>query len=203
MIQRMLAIWSLVPLLFLSPAWTSGSSWFTYCWSLAWRILSITLLLEGLAIPFSRGFSWPRVQTLISCIAGILYPLSHQGSPAARYVRGQNWKLLEWECDLGQDTLLCFLFICKSRNHNSTLFFFNSTLLSSLFIRVALMVKQWLVYSNWHVSIIKMKQRFCCLSFLLQLEHILLLFRTIWGKLTKEKNPCLYCLSPHQSKSIH
>ena len=44
MIQCMLAIWSLVPLPFLTPAWTSGSSWFTYCWSLAWRILSITLL---------------------------------------------------------------------------------------------------------------------------------------------------------------
>ena len=40
----MLAIWSLVPLPFLKPAWTSGSSRFTYCWSLAWRILSITLL---------------------------------------------------------------------------------------------------------------------------------------------------------------
>ena len=35
MIQRMLAIWSLVPLPFLKPAWTSGSSQFTYCWSLA------------------------------------------------------------------------------------------------------------------------------------------------------------------------
>ena len=44
MIQWMLAIWSLVPLPFLKPAWTSGSSWFTYCWSLAWRNLSITLL---------------------------------------------------------------------------------------------------------------------------------------------------------------
>ena len=32
------AIWSLVPLLFLKPAWISGSSCFTYCWSLAWRI---------------------------------------------------------------------------------------------------------------------------------------------------------------------
>ena len=30
MIQWMLAIWSLVPLPFLNPAWTSGSSWFTY-----------------------------------------------------------------------------------------------------------------------------------------------------------------------------
>ena len=32
MIQRMLAIWSLVPLPFLNPAWTFGSSRFTYCW---------------------------------------------------------------------------------------------------------------------------------------------------------------------------
>ena len=44
MIQRMLAIWPLVPLLFLNPAWTSGSSQLTYYWNLAWRILSITLL---------------------------------------------------------------------------------------------------------------------------------------------------------------
>ena len=44
MIQRMLAIWSLVALWFLNQAWTSGSSQFTKCWSLAWRILSITLL---------------------------------------------------------------------------------------------------------------------------------------------------------------
>ena len=46
MIQRMLAIWSLVPLPFLKPAWTSGSSQFMYFWSLAWRILSITLLVS-------------------------------------------------------------------------------------------------------------------------------------------------------------
>ena len=44
MIQQMLAIWSLVPLPFLKSAWASGSSRFTYCWSLAWRILSITSL---------------------------------------------------------------------------------------------------------------------------------------------------------------
>ena len=44
MIQRMLANWFLVPL-FLNSAWTSGSLQFTYCWSLAWRILSITLLV--------------------------------------------------------------------------------------------------------------------------------------------------------------
>ena len=44
MTQQMLAIGSLVPLPFLNPSWTSGSSQFTYCWSLTWRILSNTLL---------------------------------------------------------------------------------------------------------------------------------------------------------------
>ena len=63
MIQRMLAIWSLVPPPFLNPAWISGSSRFTYWWCLAWRILSITLLAcemsaivsyseHSLALPF-------------------------------------------------------------------------------------------------------------------------------------------------------
>ena len=44
MIQQMLAIWSLVSLPLQNPACTSGSSQFTYCWHLAWRILSIILL---------------------------------------------------------------------------------------------------------------------------------------------------------------
>ena len=63
MMQWILAIWCLVPLPFLKPAWTSGSSQLTYCWSLAWRILSITLLVcemsasvqsfeHSLALPF-------------------------------------------------------------------------------------------------------------------------------------------------------
>ena len=39
----MLAFWSLVPLPFLNLVCTSGSSQCTYCWSLAWNILSITL----------------------------------------------------------------------------------------------------------------------------------------------------------------
>ena len=45
MIQWILAILSLVPLPFLKPAWTSGSSWFMFYWSLAWRILNISLLV--------------------------------------------------------------------------------------------------------------------------------------------------------------
>ena len=62
-IQQVLAIWFLIPLPFLNPAWTSESSQFTYCWSLVWRILSITLLAcemsaivqwfeHSLALPF-------------------------------------------------------------------------------------------------------------------------------------------------------
>ena len=39
-----LPIWSLVPLPFLNPTWTSISYRFTYCCSLAWRILNITSL---------------------------------------------------------------------------------------------------------------------------------------------------------------
>ena len=35
---------SLIPLPFLNLAWPSRGSWFTYCWNLAWRILSINLL---------------------------------------------------------------------------------------------------------------------------------------------------------------
>ena len=41
----MLIIWSLVPLPFIKPTWTSGSSWFLDRWNLAWIILSITLLV--------------------------------------------------------------------------------------------------------------------------------------------------------------
>ena len=66
----MLAIWSLVPLPFLKPAWTSGSSWFTYCCSLAWRILSITSCDDecncvvvrtffGISFPWDWNQNWP------------------------------------------------------------------------------------------------------------------------------------------------
>ena len=44
MIQQMLAVWALVSLCFLNPACISGNSWYMYCWSLGWKILSITLL---------------------------------------------------------------------------------------------------------------------------------------------------------------
>ena len=47
------------PLPFLNPAWTSGSSPFMYFWSLAWRILSITLLACEMSAAFSGiAFLW-------------------------------------------------------------------------------------------------------------------------------------------------
>ena len=63
MTQQILAIWSLVHPPFQNPAWTAGSSQFTYFWSLAWMTLSMTLLAcevsailwyfeHSLALPF-------------------------------------------------------------------------------------------------------------------------------------------------------
>ena len=62
MIQWLLAVWSLVLLPFLNPAWTSGSSHFTYYWSLPWRILSITLLaceMSAIVQQFEHSLALP------------------------------------------------------------------------------------------------------------------------------------------------
>ena len=79
MIQWMLAFWSLVPLSFLKPAWTSGCSQFMYCWSMVWRILSITLLMSemsaivqwfehSLALPFfGNGMKTDLFQSCGQC----------------------------------------------------------------------------------------------------------------------------------------
>ena len=76
-------------------------------------------ILEWVAIPFSRGSSWPRDGTQVSCIAGryLLYHLSHQGSPQlsqefcwkeqkmrCREMCSQRWKLWEF-----REFWLCFL----------------------------------------------------------------------------------------------
>ena len=68
MIQGMLAIWSLLPLPFLKTTWTSGSSRFMYCWSLAWRILSITSVWDECNCVvvwafFGLAFLWDWMKT--------------------------------------------------------------------------------------------------------------------------------------------
>ena len=68
----MSTIWSLVPLPFLNPVWTFGSSRFTYSWNLAWRILSLTFAtlwdecnyvvvwtIFGIALPWDWNENWP------------------------------------------------------------------------------------------------------------------------------------------------
>ena len=85
---KMLAIWSLGPLSFLNPDWTSGSSWFMYCWSLPWGILSITLVVcewvqsfdslnilwdcLSLGLEWKQTFSSPVATAKFSKLAGIL-----------------------------------------------------------------------------------------------------------------------------------
>ena len=62
MTRQMLAIWSLVPLPFLNPVCTFEASQFTYCWSLAWRILSITLLackMSAIVQKFEHSLALP------------------------------------------------------------------------------------------------------------------------------------------------
>ena len=78
MIQPILAIWSLVPLPFLKPAWTSGSSRFTYCWSLSWRILSITLLVCDMSAIVWITINWKILKEMgipdhLTCLLRNLY----------------------------------------------------------------------------------------------------------------------------------
>ena len=83
MIQQMLAIWTLVPLSFLNIVCTYGSSQFLYYWSLAWRILSITLLVRkmsaivqqfvhSLGLERKLTFSSPVATAEFSKLAGIV-----------------------------------------------------------------------------------------------------------------------------------
>ena len=113
LIQQMLAIWSLVPLLFLNPAWTPGSSQFTYYWSQLgefWASLCLHVKMKvqvdslrphGLYSPWnspgqnsgvsSRSllegiFPTQKSNPGLPHCRQILYQLSHKGSP---------W-ILEW-----------------------------------------------------------------------------------------------------------
>ena len=66
MIQWMLAIWSLVPLPFVKPAWTSGSLQFIYCRHLEWRILNVTSLvceMSAIVQSFEHSLALPFFET--------------------------------------------------------------------------------------------------------------------------------------------
>ena len=56
--------------------------------------ISQARLLEWVAISFSRGSSWPRAQTQVSCIGG-----SHQGCPLCAYLPSSSyfiWGVFLW-----------------------------------------------------------------------------------------------------------
>ena len=116
MIQQMLGIWPLFSLPFLKPAWTAASSRFMYCWSLAWRILSITLLAHfwahftsvrwvpqlcgslstllhclSLGLEWKLTFSSPEATAEFSIFAGIL-----SAALAQRYLSGFEIAQLEF-----------------------------------------------------------------------------------------------------------
>ena len=95
MIQQMLAIWSLVPLPFLNPAWTSGSPWFLYYWSLAWRILSITLNLNLRTLYWSLNFQCRTFETLL-LLNRIRRFLLHFSIPISLW-QGRTMDLKCWE----------------------------------------------------------------------------------------------------------
>ena len=85
MIQWMLAIWSLLPLPFLNPTWTFGSSRFMYCWSLTWRILSITLL----AVRWVQ--SWCSLSILWHCLSlGLEWKLTFSSLVAIIFTNEKN-----------------------------------------------------------------------------------------------------------------
>ena len=86
------------PLPFLNPALSSGSSRFPYCWSLAWRIFSITLLVceiskivwqfeHSLALPFfGIGMRTDFFQSCGHCwVFQICWPIKCSTLPASPF----------------------------------------------------------------------------------------------------------------------
>ena len=111
MIQQMLAIWSLIPLPFLNPACTSGSSQFTYCWSLAWRILNVTLLACKMS-----AVVYAYMLSCFSCVwlFATLWTVAHQAHLSLGFSRQECWSGLLCPppgdlSDPGNFHLLCLL----------------------------------------------------------------------------------------------
>ena len=136
MIQQRLIIWSLVLLAFLNPAWTSRSSQFTYCWSLTWRILSITFLACKMSATllkmwgFPGGSSGKESACNVGDLGSILdlgrspgegngYPLQYSGLENSMdcivYAVAKSWTWLSnfhWHClSLGPEWKLTFPFL--------------------------------------------------------------------------------------------
>ena len=102
MIQQMLAIWSLVPLPFLKPAWTSVNSWFMYCWTLAWefwellyRNCAVVWAFFGIVFLWDWNGNWPfRVLWPLLSFPNLLaYWLQHFHSIIFKIWNSSTWIL--------------------------------------------------------------------------------------------------------------
>ena len=101
MIHRMLVIWSPVPLPFLNPACTSGSSQFTFCWT---DFIFILFLLSGLVMwsSFAYGNCFPCHETGKHSSPGVLLLLQCL-LPLPDAFCGYNFLGLEPWCRLSYD----------------------------------------------------------------------------------------------------
>ena len=105
MIQQMLSIWSLVPLTFLKPAWTSGyakslQSYPTLCnprdgsppGSPVPGILQARTL-EWVAISFSNAWKWKVKVESLSCVRLFATPwtAAYQAPPSMGFSRQEYW----------------------------------------------------------------------------------------------------------------
>ena len=69
----------------LSRVWLCETPWTVACQAPLSMGIFQARILEWVAMPFSKGSSQPKDQTLVSCIAGRLYQLSYKGSPNQVY----------------------------------------------------------------------------------------------------------------------
>ena len=74
----------------LNPIWTSWSSQFIYCWSLAWRILSVTLLvyeMSAIVWKFEHSLALPFLGIGMKTPFPVLWPLLSFPSLLAYWVQ--------------------------------------------------------------------------------------------------------------------
>ena len=180
MIQQMLAISFLVPLPFLSPAWTSESSQFRWCWSLACSFLSMTLLAweisaivwwlahplilpflgTGMRIDFSCLVCWYiECRTLIALAFRILNSSAGISSPALALLTAVLSKahLTSHSRTSGSGWMTTPLWLSgslKSSSYGSSVYFFCLCLISSASIRSLLFLSFTVPVFGWNVLLI-------------------------------------------------
>ena len=136
--------------------WFSCSVVFDSCNTLDYTLLGSSIhgvsqgrILQWVAISFSRGSSWSRDQTRVSCVAGgllhcrrILYQLSHPGSPFI-YKYGGEHQLYNIDATSQQRGLLTFslvfsvysqtfIYFCGKYHSAFVLFAFNHVVIIML-----------------------------------------------------------------------